>query len=91
MNAPTSITALITEEPLSLPVLARDPLWLGAGVGLGEGELPPDPPPWTKNGFTDSRSDVVIVISGCSIWPTQFARPELNAHERLNSIWGKEA
>jgi hypothetical protein len=57
-NTPTPVTAVITAEPLSPPL---DPLPLGAGVGFGGEEPPPDPPPWTKNGFIDSWRDVVIV------------------------------
>jgi hypothetical protein len=87
-NTPTPITAVIMAELLSPP---PDPLPLGAGVGSGGEEPPPDPPPCTKKGFTDSWRDVVIVKPFSSTWPTQLAMPELIAHERLISSWGREA
>ena len=90
-NTPTPIPAFVTAEPLSPPAPEVVPFPLGAGVGSGGEELPPDPPPWTKNGFTDSWRDVVIVTPPCSTSPMQFAIPELSAHERLISNWGREA
>jgi len=87
-NTPTPIAAVITAEPLSAPV---EPPPLGAGVGFGGEEPPPDPPPWTKNGFMDSLRDVVIVTPPCSRSPMQFATPELSAHDILISSLGREA